>query len=79
MAVFEPQGVVTSETDKGVYKDMASVRVYLQKKDMTIRIKFYDFDTVHYVEKGSKLYNNLMRDFFGGVCKNEGTNFRRTE
>ncbi|MEK4385302.1 hypothetical protein MKZ25_05785 [Solibacillus sp. FSL W7-1464] len=64
MAVFKAQGVVTSETDKGVYKDMASVRVYLQKKDMTMRIKFYDLETVHYIPKDSKMYNDLMRDLF---------------
>lgn len=66
MAVFEPKGIVASETDNSVFRDMGSVRVWLQKKDMTIRIKFYDMDTVYYVPKDSKMYNDLMRDFFNG-------------
>ncbi|MEY9867816.1 uncharacterized protein YacL (UPF0231 family) [Peribacillus sp. B2I2] len=69
MAVYEPKGIVASETDKSIFRDGSSYRIWLDKKTMTVRIKFYDLGTVHYVEKGSKLYNDLLRDFFGIVTE----------
>lgn len=36
----------------------------MDKKSKAIRLKFYDLDSVYYISKGSKLYNDLAEDFF---------------
>jgi hypothetical protein len=64
MAVFEPKGIVSKETEKSIFKDGASFRVWMDKKSRAIRLKFYDLDSVYYISKGSKLYNGLAEDFF---------------
>jgi hypothetical protein len=64
MAVFEPQGIISKETDKSVFKDGASFRVWMDKQSNAIRLKFYDLDSVYYIPKNSKLYNDLAEDFF---------------
>jgi hypothetical protein len=64
MAVFEPKGIVSKETEKSIFKDGASFRIWMDKKSKAIRLKFYDLDSVYYISKGSKLYYDLAEDFF---------------
>lgn len=61
--------ITNSETDKGVYADGEAYRLWYQKKDGTLRLKLYGTDNVYYVEKNSKMYNDLLRDFFSNEIK----------
>lgn len=57
--------VTYSETEKCRYADTESYRLWYTKESGTLRLKLRGVKNIYYVPKDTKMYRDMMRDFFG--------------
>ena len=57
--------ITYSETEKCLYAGTENYRLWYTKDNGTLRLKLHGMDTIYYVSKDTKMYRDMMKDFFG--------------